>query len=72
MVAAALTQQIVLRAVQNTEFRLSILSKWFSASFVISEVESYAVKIKLYFKSCNSCLFSMIVSWKSFGVPLNS
>lgn len=47
MVAAALMQQIILRAVENTEFRSSILSKWFTVSFVISEVDSYAVVLKL-------------------------
>lgn len=62
MVAAALMQQIILRAVENLEFRSSILSKWFTVSFVTSQVESYAVVLKLGFKglvNANPYLLSM-------------
>lgn len=65
MVEAALMQQIILRAMENMEFRSSIVSKRFTVSFVISQVESDAVVLKLYFKrvvNANSVLLSMIIS----------
>ena len=74
-VAGALMQQIILRTVKNMEFRSNILSKLFTVLLVISEVDSNAVVLKIYFKrvvNANSSLFSMIVASKSCGCPLSS